>query len=125
MRRDGRTNRWWVRGFALLGLAVCSILPFGALGAIDVSFDSSVAVPLLRSTSLHQGGSGAVRRFRSINERHDDDVVQPVSALPPVAVAGGLVALSVLVALVVAAYADATPTLVPGSSHPRGPPSWC
>lgn len=56
-----RRTRWRVSGFVLFGLAICSLLPFGALGAIDASFTSSMVVPHHRPTTQHPGRQAADR----------------------------------------------------------------
>ncbi|QXC63054.1 hypothetical protein KSP35_09885 [Aquihabitans sp. G128] len=124
MRRDGRTNRWWARGFALLGLAICSILPFGALGAIDASFDSSVAVPLLRPSSLLQARpSGALRQLRSPSTRGDDLPAVLRAATAP-ATTGALLVALVLLALAGEPGRWVRREAARSAVRPRGPPSW-
>ncbi|CAN5695333.1 hypothetical protein BH10ACT1_BH10ACT1_35950 [soil metagenome] len=137
MRRDGRTDSWWVRGFALLALAICSILPFGALGAIDASFDSSVAVPLLRPTARPPGRPGVVGRTWS-EVGHDRIEVLGRTARSGAAAAAAAATVAALaarwaeqlavVALAVVVLASTAGERLrgggPRSVDTRGPPAW-
>ena len=122
MRTNGRTNRWWLRGFALLGLATCSILPFGALGAIDASFDSSVAVPLLRSTVRHDAPSVLLRQLRTPTGRDGTTVARFLTLPAPAHPVLGLAGPVLLALLAAAAAAELASHLAFGDADPRGPP---
>lgn len=123
-------------GFVLLGLAVCSFLPFGAIGAIDASFTSSVVVPHQRSTTQHQGRQ-AVDRSPSGAAAHQSPPVRAERTVLQVPVLRRLVvpfdplALGLLVTVVVvfalAGSATHRPASLPLLARPpsRGPPFPC
>ena len=130
MHARGRVNRWVVRAFALLGLAVCVILPLGAIGTIDASFDSSVAVPLTRSAGRHLVGPvargpaehGALQVAG--DERHLPVTVHALKApVPPTIVA--LVAAFVLLVVLAPTAPPLAGRPEPGLPRRRGPPSSC
>ena len=124
-------------GFALLGLAVCFFLPFGAIGAIDASFSHSVAVPHPRPTTQHHGRQAGDRTARA-----DDAHLAPPTRLERSAASHvpvfrrlavpldplllGLL-LGVVVVFAIAATTPHAPANTPLLARPpsRGPPFAC
>ncbi len=134
-RSTGRGDRWWTRGFALLGLAVCFFLPFGAIGAIDVSYTSSVVVPHHRPSGAQNGRQVANR----LNRATATQVELAGRSADPIAgrsIGPGAVGVTVPAALLVLAalvllglLVDRPPALrsrlAVAFPAPRGPPAPC
>ena len=125
-----------MRGFALLCLAICSFLPFGALGAIDASFTSAVVVPHQRTTTQQHGRPVADRSSRA-SDAHQSPPTRIERVVPHLPVLRRLAApfdpltLGLLAAVVVvfalAGTATRRPASLPLLARPpsRGPPFPC
>lgn len=130
MHARSRVHRWLVRAFALLGLAVCTILPIGAIGTIDASFDRSVAVPLTRSAGRHLVGPADRRpvgqgAFHAPGDERHPPVTRHALDAPVPAIAVGLLAALVLLVVLAPASPPLAGRPTRGLPHRRGPPFPC